>query len=105
MIEPAFHASLIVAVGAAPLLQAGLPCAVVTAIAMSAITVGADVEDRLTMLPAAHSLAQYSRMMKCRVHSLAGRARQWQPLYVRLEPVCWSYLMKVADSGILLRQR
>ena len=68
VIEPAFRTLLMAAVGATPLLEAGLPPALVAAIAMSAITVRADVEGGLTWLPAAGTLKQNRLIMNCGFH-------------------------------------
>ncbi len=96
VIEPAFQTLLMASVGATLLLTAGLPPALVAAVAMAAITVRADVEDGLTRLPATRSREQNSLIMNCRVvHCHRGRARQGQPFYVRLEPYCKVHLMKV----------
>jgi hypothetical protein len=74
MIEPAFRAGLVTTIGHTLLLAAGLAPACDAAIAMSAIAVRADVEDRLTWLPAACALEQNSSMMMHgRVHSSGGR--------------------------------
>jgi hypothetical protein len=56
MIELAFRALLVALVGPLPLLPAGLLAAWETAVAVSAITVRADVEHRLT--PKAKSLPE-----------------------------------------------
>jgi len=69
MIESPFEASLMAAVGPTPLLQAGLPAALVAAIAMPPIAVRADVEDRLTRLPDAGPPPQNRLIMKRRVPS------------------------------------
>ena len=53
MIEPAFGALLVAAVGAAALAAAGLGAAGEAAIALSAVAVFADPEDRLTAAAAA----------------------------------------------------
>jgi len=58
MIEPAFYTALVPPVGAASLTETGLLAALQTAIAMPAITVRADKEDRVTVLPAACALQQ-----------------------------------------------
>lgn len=52
MIQAAFPAALIPAIGTAPLLKAGLPPALFTAIARAAITVRTDEEDGVAVLPA-----------------------------------------------------
>jgi hypothetical protein len=58
MIEPPFRALLVAAVRATPLLPPGLFPAMWTAIAVSAITRGADEKYRETLRMAAHSLPQ-----------------------------------------------
>lgn len=96
VIQPAFRAALVATIGATLLLQAGLPPALVAAVAMSAITVRADVEARLTRLPAARSLEQNGRSMHCRIHG--GRRRDWTTaaVYVRLDPVS----LGIPDQGL-----
>ena len=58
MIEPSFGALLVAAVGAPPLLAAGLLAALVAAVAMSAIAVRADEENRVAVLTKANPLPQ-----------------------------------------------
>jgi hypothetical protein len=58
MIEPSFGTPLVAPVGVPPLLAAGLFAALGTAVAMSAITVRADEENRLAVLPKAKPLPQ-----------------------------------------------
>ena len=58
MIEPAFAAPLVPPVGGPPLLAPGLLTAWGTAVAVSAITVRADEEDRLAPLTKANPLPQ-----------------------------------------------
>jgi len=55
MIEPAFHALLVAAVGAAALAAAGLGAAIAAAIALSAVAVLADPEHRVTAASAANA--------------------------------------------------
>jgi hypothetical protein len=50
MIEPSLAAPLVAPVGGPPLLAAGLLATVGAAVAVSAITVSADKENRLTLL-------------------------------------------------------
>lgn len=56
MIEPAFFASLMAPVGGALLFQPGLLPALLAAIAMPAITMRADVEDRVAVQLATRAL-------------------------------------------------
>jgi hypothetical protein len=63
VIEPAFHTALVPPVGTAPLMETGLLPAFRTAIAMPAITVRADKEDRVTVHPAACALQQLRFIM------------------------------------------
>jgi hypothetical protein len=58
MIEPPFRALLVAAVGAPPLLAAGLLAALVAAVAVSAIAVRTDEENRVTALTEANPLPQ-----------------------------------------------
>jgi hypothetical protein len=63
MIEPSFFAALVPPVGAAPLMETGLLSALRTAVAMPTITVRADKENRVTVLPAACALQQLRFIM------------------------------------------
>jgi len=58
MIEPSLAAPLVTPVGGPPLLAAGLLAALGAAVAVSAITVRADEENRLTLLTQANPLPQ-----------------------------------------------
>ena len=58
MIEPSLAAPLVTPVGGLPLLAAGLLAALGAAVAVSAITVRADEENRLTLLTQANPLPQ-----------------------------------------------
>jgi hypothetical protein len=58
MIEPPFRALLVAPVGAPPLPAASLLAAVGAAIAMAAVTVSADEENRLAALTKANPLPQ-----------------------------------------------
>jgi hypothetical protein len=58
MIELPFGALLVAAVGATPLLAAGLLAALVAAVAVSAITMRADEENRVAALTKANPLPQ-----------------------------------------------
>ncbi len=58
MIEPSLAAPLVTPVGGPPLLAAGLFAAWGAAVAVSAITVRADEENRLALLPEAKPLPQ-----------------------------------------------
>jgi hypothetical protein len=63
MIEPALYTALMPPVGATPLMKTGLLAALRTAITMAAVTVRADEEDRVTVLPAACALQQLRFIM------------------------------------------
>ena len=58
MIEPSFGTPLVAPVGGSPLLAAGLFAALGTAVAMAAVTVRADEENRLAALTKAKPLPQ-----------------------------------------------
>jgi len=68
MIQTSFFASLMAAVGAAPLIQARLVTALRAAIAMAAVAMGADVEDCVTLQPAARPLPEVCVLMGHRRH-------------------------------------
>lgn len=63
MIEPAFYTALVPPIGAAPLMETGQFAALRTAVAMPPITVRADKENRVTVLPAACALQQLRFIM------------------------------------------
>jgi hypothetical protein len=79
MIELPFGALLVAAIGAPPLPAAGLLAALFAAVAMSAITVRADEENRVTALTEASPLPQNRFAMNHRhASSQAGTGqRQW----------------------------
>ena len=58
MIEPSFGTPLVAPVGVPPLLAAGLLATLVAAVAMSAVAVRADEENRLAALTKANPLPQ-----------------------------------------------
>jgi len=58
MIEPSFWTPLVAPVGGSPLLAAGLFAALGTAVAMAAVTVRADEENRLAAMSKAKLLPQ-----------------------------------------------
>ena len=58
MIELPFGALLVASIGAPPLLAAGLPAALLATVAMSAIAVCADEENRVAALTKANPLPQ-----------------------------------------------
>ena len=68
MVQPPFFTSLMPLIGAAPLIHAGLVPAHGAAIAVPAITMRADVEDRMTMQPAARPLQEVCVAMGHRRH-------------------------------------
>lgn len=74
MIEPPFRTSLVPPVRASPLVEARLLAALRTAIAMAAVTVRADVENRVALLPAARPLQETRIVMgqRRRHRRLAG---------------------------------
>ena len=86
MIEPPFGTLLVAPVGVPPLLMAGLFAALGTAVAMAAVTVRADEENRLAALPKAKPLPQNRFAVNHRhASSQAGTGqRQWSR--GRLEP-------------------
>jgi len=73
MIEPPFRTLLVAFIGAAPLVAACLLAALGAAIAVSAVAVGADVEDRLALQAATGSLQEY-RFPMSRRHALPQAA-------------------------------
>ena len=58
MVEPPFGTILVASVGAPPLLPAGLLAALIAAVAVSAVAVRADEENRVAALTKANSLPQ-----------------------------------------------
>ena len=70
MIEPTFGTLLVATVGASPLLAPCLPAAWIATVAVSAITVRADGEDRLALLTEANPLPQNRFAMSHR-HALS----------------------------------
>lgn len=86
MIQSAFLALLMTAVGAASLILTGLVTALRAAIAMSAIAMRADVKDRVTMQPAARPLPEVCVLMCHRRHR-CRRGGQRRSGYVSLGPV------------------
>ena len=88
MIQPPFLTTLMQPIGVSKLTTASQLAALRAAIAMSAVTVGADLEDRVALRPAARSLLETRLVMGqyCR-HRRLGGSRQRQPGYVRLRPV------------------
>ncbi len=70
MIELPFGALLVASVGAPPLLPAGLLAALVAAVAVSAVAVRADEENRVAALAKANSLPQNRFAMHHRHASL-----------------------------------
>ena len=63
MIQASFFASLMPTVGVPPLIQTGSVTALQAAIAMSAIAMGTDVEDRVTLQPTACPLPEVCVIM------------------------------------------
>jgi hypothetical protein len=79
MIEPSFGTQLVAPIGGSPLLAAGLFAALGTAVAVPAVTVRADEENRLAALPKADPLPQNRFAVNHRhASSQAGTGqRQW----------------------------
>ena len=81
VIQPSFRASLVSAVGAAPLLEPGLHAASRVAIALSAITVTADPEHRVASNAAANPLPENHFAMSrhpCPQTGLDNGNHSWQ---------------------------
>ena len=101
MIEPPLLALLMPPVGTSPLTEASLLAARGTAIALSAIAVRADEENRVTMMAQANSLPEnyfaVNRRHASSQAALDNREVSWQ---VRTSSV-WFYLTKVAEPGTL----
>jgi hypothetical protein len=96
MIEPSFRAPLVAAVGAAALPATGFGAASGTAVALSAIAVPADPEQRVATN--ASPLTKDRLAMKIHARRQAGLDngdRSWQ---VRTSSMC-GYLLKVARLG------
>ena len=74
MIEQSFRALLVPLIGAPPLLAARLLAALGAAIAVAAIAMRADVEDRVALLAATCSLQKNSLAMNRRRHRYRRRA-------------------------------
>lgn len=106
MIQSPFFTLLMTAVRTTPLIQASLLTALRTAITMSAVAMRADVEDSVTMQPAAGPLPKVCAIVSHRRHS-RRRGRQRQLGYVRLGPVLFwlTSLRFAAEWGTLTRQR
>ena len=79
MVQPSFRASLVAAIGAAPLLDPGLLAASCAAIALSAITMLADPEHREASTAAANPLPENHFAMSRHRRPQAG-AGQRQPI-------------------------
>ena len=106
MIEPSFGTPLVAPIGGSPLLAAGLLAALRAAIAMAAVTVRADEENRLAGLTKAKPLPQ-NRFAVNRRHasSQAGTGqRQWSR--GRLEPALFGSPVEwFAEHGTLPLER
>jgi hypothetical protein len=92
MIEPSFGAHLVAPVGGPSLVPAGLFAAWDAAVAVSAITVRADEENRVAAWTKAKPLLQNPfAVIHCHASSQAGTGqRQWSR--GRLEPALFGYL-------------
>jgi hypothetical protein len=78
MIEPSFGTPLVASVGRSPLLAAGMFAALGTAVAVSAITVRTDEENRLAALAKAKPLPQNRFAVNHRHASSQAGTRQQQ---------------------------
>ena len=106
MIEPSFRAPLVAPVGGPPLPAASLVAALGAAVAVSAIAVRADEENRLAALSKAKPLPQnrfavYYRHASSQAGDWTTAAVSWQ---VRISSV-WFTCRMVAEHGTLPLQR
>ena len=101
MIEPPLSALLVASVGAPPLPAASLLAAVGAAIAMSAVTVSADVENRLAALTKAKPLPQNRFAVNHRHASSQAELDNGSGLVAGWNQLCLVYLSMVAEHGTL----
>jgi hypothetical protein len=101
MIEPPFRALLVAPVGGPPLSAASLVAALGAAVAVSAIAVRADEENRFAVLTKAELLPQNRFAVNHRPPSPASGTGQRQWSRGRLEPALFGYLSMVAEHGTL----
>ena len=101
MIEPPLSALLVASVGAPPLPAASL----LAAIAMSAVTVRADVENRLAALTKAKPLPQNRFAVNHRHASSQAELDNGSGLVAGWNQLCLVYLSMVAEHGTLPLER
>jgi hypothetical protein len=100
MIELPFGALLVAAVGAPPLLAAGLLAALVAAVAVSAITMRADEENRVAALTKANPLPQNRFAMNHRHASSQAGLDNGSGLVAGLKPALFGFTCRmVAEHG------
>jgi hypothetical protein len=105
MIETPLSALLVASVGAPPLPAASLLAAVGAAIAMSAVTVRADVENRLAALTKAKPLPQNRFAVNHRHASSQAELDNGSGLVAGWNQLCLVYLSMVAEHGTLPLER
>jgi hypothetical protein len=106
MIEPSFRTPLVAPVGGSPLLAAGLFAALGTAVAMAAVTVRADEENRLAALTKAKPLPQ-NRFAVNHRHA-SSQAGDWTTAVVSWQvrtSSVWFTCRMVAEHGTLPLER
>ena len=102
MIELPFGALLVAFIGAPPLLAAGLVAALFAAVAMSAIAVRADEENRVAALTKANPLPQNRFAMNHRHASSPGGTGQRHWSRGSLKPALFGFTCRmVAEHGTL----
>jgi len=105
MIEPSFGTPLVASVGGSPLLAAGMFAALGTAVAVPAVTVRADEENRLAALNKANPLPQNRFAVNHRhASSQAGLDNGMVSWQVRTSSV-WFTCRMVAEHGTLPLER
>ena len=104
MIEPSFGTLLVAPVGVPPLLVAGLFAALGTTVAMAAVTVRADEENRLAALPKAKPLPQ-NRFAVNHRHASSQAKLDNGGLVSGWNQLCLVYLSMVAEHGTLPLER
>jgi hypothetical protein len=95
MIEPSFSTPLIPPIGTAPLPEPGFAAASQAAVALSAVTVGTEIEHRVAAAAEANPLPENHCAMNRHACS-AGGAGQRHALRGNLEPASFGGLTKVA---------
>lgn len=101
MIEPAFRALLVAAIGAPPLLPASVCAALFAAITMSAIAVGADEKHGVALFTKTNSLKKNRFAVSLRHASSQAGPRQRHTFRGRLEPALFGLATKAAELGTL----